>query len=353
MAAACFFTIETFLTRNTGTEEKHSASAHMSTAYAVDHKGLFTLQIRYHFLRSRPTRNVNRVIRPLVRSFRRDTSPDSMLRFSLGWVHRREGRRRGRGGLRSPVPRSQLGTGDFYASGVTRWQFDLRGMRSGLCANPFPIRIVQINYCALSSAADSCRSACRAARLASFSAACSCRHLLSWRLPFRPSKYRRESGDLRPETAFYLYLFDIRHISFRSQFSERRVSDSFVVCALAAFLVLASARRWFPLFVALFSDAISFGAFLLIKLFLPLVFLIVMQITLRSRETLQRCSGALFNYIFYPALPIKAISRAAAHLEPPAAAAIAAFCALFSRFLLPSVGFFFFLSSFFVLYMLF
>ena len=29
------------------------------------------------------------------------------------------------------------------------------------------------------------------------------------------------------------------------------------------------------------------------------------------------------------------------------------FCALFSRFLLPSVGFCFFLSSFFVLYMLF
>ena len=84
--------------------------------------------------------------------------------------------------MRSPGSAFPIQNRGYQAhQGVTRWQLDLRGMRSGLCANPFPIRIVQINYCALSSAAGSCRSACRAARLAFFSAACSCRNFVSCR----------------------------------------------------------------------------------------------------------------------------------------------------------------------------
>lgn len=50
-----------------------------------------------------------------------------------------------------------------------------------------------------------------------------------------------------------------------------------------------------PLLVALFSNAISFGAFLFIKLFLPFVFLIVVKVAFASWETLQRRSGALFQ----------------------------------------------------------
>ena len=75
MAAACFFTIETFLAREIGAEEKHSASAHMSTARAVDYKEML-LHYRYDTASYAPThRNKDHVIRPLVRSFRRDTSP--------------------------------------------------------------------------------------------------------------------------------------------------------------------------------------------------------------------------------------------------------------------------------------
>ena len=72
--------------------------------------------------------------------------------------------------------------------------------------------------------------ACRAARLASFSAACSCRNLLSWRLPFRPSKYRRESGDLRPETAFYLYLLT----AVTSPFVRNSLKGEFRIYLLSA-----------------------------------------------------------------------------------------------------------------------
>ena len=41
------------------------------------------------------------------------------------------------------VPSSEPGI--TARQGVTRWQFDLRGMRSGLCADPFPIRMLQMS----------------------------------------------------------------------------------------------------------------------------------------------------------------------------------------------------------------
>ena len=168
---------------------------------------------RYNTASCAPARrDVDRVFCPLVRSFLRVASPGQYALMLWLFSCRcdssfQDGRRPGRFVLRSPGSAFPIRNRGFLrVRGVTHWQFDLRGMRSGLCANPFPIRIVQINYGVLSSAAGSCRSACRAARLASFSAACSCRNLLSWRLPFRPSKYRRENGGLRPETAFCLCL---------------------------------------------------------------------------------------------------------------------------------------------------
>ena len=132
-------------------------------------------------------RDVDRVFCPLARSFRRVASPGqyalSLWLFSCRCDSSfRDGRRPGRFVLRSPGSAFPARNRGFQArQGVTRWQLDLRGMRSVLYANPFPIRIVQMNYCALSSAAGSCRSACRAARLASFSAACSCRNFVSCR----------------------------------------------------------------------------------------------------------------------------------------------------------------------------
>ena len=143
---------------------------------------------RYNTASCAPARrDVDRVFCPLARSFRRVASPGqyalSLWLFSCRCDSSfRDGRRPGRFVLRSPGSAFPARNRGFQArQGVTRWQLDLRGMRSVLYANPFPIRIVQMNYCALSSAAGSCRSACRAARLASFSAACSCRNFVSCR----------------------------------------------------------------------------------------------------------------------------------------------------------------------------
>ena len=141
---------------------------------------------RYNTASCAPARrDVDRVFCPLARSSRRVASPGQYA--LLLWLFScrcdssfRGGRRPGRFVLRSPGSAFPFGTGDFCASGATRWQSALGG-RAWSIANPFPIRIVQMDYCALSSAAGSCRSACRAARLVSFSAACSCRNFVSCR----------------------------------------------------------------------------------------------------------------------------------------------------------------------------
>ena len=146
----------------------------------------FTPQIRCRFLRSRPPRRRPRFlpVGALVSS-RRFAGAIFSLAVAIQLSARIALLRRAKARYicfeipRFRVPNSEPGIS--ARQGVTRWQLDLRGMRSGLCANPFPIRIVQMNYCALSSAAGSCRSACRAARLASFSAACSCRNFVSCR----------------------------------------------------------------------------------------------------------------------------------------------------------------------------
>ena len=131
-------------------------------------------------------RDVDRVFCPLARSSRRVASPGQYALMLWLFSCRcdssfRNGRRPGRFVLRSPGSAFPARNRGFQArQGVTRWQSALGG-RAWSIANPFPIRIVQINYCVLSSAAGSCRSACRAARLVSFSAACSCRNFVSCR----------------------------------------------------------------------------------------------------------------------------------------------------------------------------
>ena len=123
----------------------------------------------------------------LARSYPRGASPEAVsfpvaaiqLSARIALLRRAKARWfRERGFPGSAFPVQSRG---FQArQGVTRWQSALGG-RAWSIANPLPIRIVQMNYCVLSSAAGSCRSACRAARLASFSAACSCRNFVSCR----------------------------------------------------------------------------------------------------------------------------------------------------------------------------
>ncbi len=145
----------------------------------------FTPQIRCRFLRSRPPRRRPRFlpVGALVSS-RRFAGAIFSLAVAIQLSARIALLRRAKARYicfeipRFRVPNSEPGIS--ARQGVTRWQSALGG-RAWSIANPFPIRIVQINYCALSSAADSCRSACRAERLASFSAACSCRNFVSCR----------------------------------------------------------------------------------------------------------------------------------------------------------------------------
>ena len=146
----------------------------------------FTPQIRCRFLRSRPPRRRPRFlpVGALVSS-RRFAGAIFSLAVAIQLSARIALLRRAKARYicfeipRFRVPNSEPGIS--ARQGVTRWQLDLRGMRSGLYANPFPTRIVQMNYGVLSSAVASCCSACRAARLASFSAACSCRNFVSCR----------------------------------------------------------------------------------------------------------------------------------------------------------------------------
>ena len=143
----------------------------------------FTPQIRCRFLRSRPPRRRPRFlpVGALVSS-RRFAGAIFSLAVAIQLSARIALLRRAKARYicfeipRFRVPNSEPGIS--ARQGVTRWQSALGG-RAWSIANPFPIRIVQINYCALSSAAGSCRSACRATRLASFSAACSCRNFVS------------------------------------------------------------------------------------------------------------------------------------------------------------------------------
>ena len=186
MAAACFFTIETFLARTTGTDEKHSAPAHMSTACAVDHKRTFHTTDTIPLPMLLPTAIRTMLSARWCARFAATLPPDSMLsRCSYSVVDAIHHQETGEGPIelvfRSPGSAFPARNRGFQArQGVTRWQSALGG-RAWSIANPFPIRIVQINYCVLSSAAGSCRSACRAARLVSFSAACSCRNFVSCR----------------------------------------------------------------------------------------------------------------------------------------------------------------------------
>ena len=145
-----------------------------------------TPQIQYRFLRSRPPRRRPRLlpVGALVSSRRFAGAVCSFavaiqLSARIALLRRAKARWVCFEIPRFRVPNSEPGIS--ARQGVTRWQLDLRGMRSGLYANPFPIRIVQINYCVLSSAVASCCSVCRAARLVSYSAACSCRNFVSCR----------------------------------------------------------------------------------------------------------------------------------------------------------------------------
>lgn len=105
---------------------------------------------RYNTASCAPARrDVDRVFCPLARSSRRVASPGqyalSLWLFSCRCDSSfRDGRRPGRFVLRSPGSAFPARNRGFRArQGVTRWQLDLRGMRSGLYANPFPQRMLQ------------------------------------------------------------------------------------------------------------------------------------------------------------------------------------------------------------------
>ena len=108
---------------------------------------------RYNTASCAPARrDVDRVFCPLVRSFLRVASPGQYALMLWLFSCRcdssfRDGRRPDRFVLRSPGSAFPARNRGFRArQGVTRWQLDLRGMRSGLYANPFPNRLQPV-YC--------------------------------------------------------------------------------------------------------------------------------------------------------------------------------------------------------------
>ena len=84
-------------------------------------------------------------------------------------------------------------------------------------------------------------------------------------------------------------------------------------------------RAFLALSVALFSGAPLFIAFLLINDGLTLIFLIKMEVSLCLRPDSERFFRALADQLLALLLTVKTVPRAAAHLEPPAAAAFFAF----------------------------
>ena len=105
----------------------------------------FAPQIQYRFLCSRRPMTKTTFSAPLARSFPRVASPEAVffpaaaiqLSARIALLRRAKARWILFGGF--PGSAFPVQSRGFQArQGVTRWQFDLRGMRSGLYANPLP-----------------------------------------------------------------------------------------------------------------------------------------------------------------------------------------------------------------------
>lgn len=87
----------------------------------------------------------------------------------------------------------------------------------------------------------------------------------------------------------------------------------------------AAAALFLALGVALFSGTELFSTLLLIDGGLTLIFLIKMEVSLCLRPDSERFFRALADQLLALLLTVKTVPCAAAHLEPPAAAAFFAF----------------------------